>query len=231
MNPHNPFFHEERHAPLGVAAGRPITVCGVGALGGNIAETLARMGFTQLTLIDRDRVEARNLSTQPYMRGEIGAPKARALATMLYRAVGCRVTPIVVELTEQNAARLLDGSVLVVDAFDNSAARGAVSTATRAAGLSCLHVGFSSDGLYGSGLWEPGYRVPRDGMSDACDYPLTRPLALVLAALAARAIRVNLAEGLRRDVEVTWTGLGVSEHSAPPAQPALFTASSPSATL
>ena len=45
----SPFFHEERHASLAAAADRLITVCGVGALGGNLAETLARMGFRYLS--------------------------------------------------------------------------------------------------------------------------------------------------------------------------------------
>ena len=202
LGPNSPFFHEQRHAPL--AAGTLITVCGAGALGGNLAETLARMGHGRLRLVDRDRVETRNLSTQPYTRAEVGAPKARALATTLYRAVQARVEPVARELTSENAAELLAGSALVVDAFDNSAARGAVSTATRRLGIACLHVGFSADGLYGGGIWEPGYRVPSDVPGDPCDYPLTRPLALVLAALAARAITRYLADGLREDFELTW---------------------------
>lgn len=202
LDPNSPFFHEQRHAPL--APGGLITVCGAGALGGNLAETLARMGHGRLRLVDRDRVETRNLSTQPYTRAEVGAPKARALATTLYRAVQSKVEPVARELTGENAAELLAGSALVVDALDNSAARGAVSAASRRLGIACLHVGFSADGLYGSGIWEPGYGVPSDVPGDPCDYPLTRPLALVLAALAARAITRYLADGLREDFELTW---------------------------
>jgi hypothetical protein len=210
LNPNSPFFHEERHAPLAPFAGRPVTVCGAGALGGNLAETLARMGFARLKVIDRDRVEGRNLSTQPYLRGEVGAPKARALANTLYRAVGAKVEPVVVELTAANAAEQLRGSELVVDAFDNQAARAAVSAAARELGLPCLHVGFGADGLYGSGVWEPGYQVPRDTLDDPCDYPLTRPLALMLAALAARAIREHFAEDRRLDFELTWEDLRIT---------------------
>ncbi len=40
-----------------------VTVCGAGALGANLAENLARQGFTRIRVIDRDRVEERNLST------------------------------------------------------------------------------------------------------------------------------------------------------------------------
>ena len=35
----------------------PVTICGAGALGANIAENLARSGFDKLTVIDRDRIE------------------------------------------------------------------------------------------------------------------------------------------------------------------------------
>jgi len=216
LNPNSPFFHEERHALLAPFLNHPITVCGAGALGGNLTETLARMGFARLKLIDKDRVEMRNLSTQPYSRAEVGAPKARALANTLYRAVQAKVEPVVVELTAKNAANLLLGSALVVDAFDNREGRSVVSETTRALSLPCLHIGFSADGLYGSGIWEPHYRLPQEVPGDPCDYPLTRPLTLMLASLVARAIVDFFREGQHWDVELTWNDLkiGYTEHGA-----------------
>src|ERR1043166_2978741 len=127
LNPNSPFFHEQRHASLEAFASKSITICGAGALGGNLAETLARMGFSRIKLIDKDRVEMRNLSTQPYSRAEVGSPKARALANMLYRAVQAKLEPMAVELTSANAINLLKESALVVDAFDNHAGRAAIS--------------------------------------------------------------------------------------------------------
>src|SRR5690242_15169044 len=162
LNHNSPFFHEERHASLAAFTDRPVTICGAGALGGNLTETLARMGFSRLRLIDKDRVEMRNLSTQPYSRAEVGAPKAHALANMLYRAVQAKLEPMVVELTSANAINLLKESALVVDAFDNHAGRAAISATSRALTLPCLHIGFSADRLYGSGLWEPEYQVPQE---------------------------------------------------------------------
>ncbi|MDQ2902052.1 MAG: ThiF family adenylyltransferase [Chloroflexota bacterium] len=209
LNPNSPFFHEERHASLAPFAGQRITICGAGTLGGNLAEMLARMGFTRLTLIDKDRVEMRNLSTQPYSRAEVGAPKARALANMLYRSVQAKLEPAVVELTSTNSESLLRESALVIDAFDNRAARLVVSDTARALQLPCLHIGFSPDGLYGSGIWEPHYLVPQAVPGDPCDYPLTRPLALMLTALAARAICDLFSQGQRHDFELTWNDLKI----------------------
>src|SRR4028118_534557 len=96
------FFHEQLHRTPAVMAKireLPVTVCGAGALGANITENLARAGFAQLKVIDRDRIEERNLSTQPYYRSDVGAFKAKILANTLYRALGVKVEAKTKELT------------------------------------------------------------------------------------------------------------------------------------
>lgn len=211
LNPNSPFFHEERHATLAPFVDRRITICGAGALGGTLTEALARMGLRSIKLIDRDRVDMRNLSTQPYSRAEVGVPKARALANSLYRSVQARIEPIVSELTTDNAEALLKESALIVDAFDNRLGRVAISKAALALELPCLHIGFSGDGLYGSGHWEPGYQIPQQTAGDPCDYPLTRPFAMTLSALAARAIVDFLRGGQTGNFELTWNDLKISK--------------------
>ena len=54
--------------------------CGIGS---NIAECLLRIGFENLTLIDGDIVELTNLNRQNYLKSDVGAPKADALAKRL----------------------------------------------------------------------------------------------------------------------------------------------------
>jgi hypothetical protein len=165
------------------------------------------MGFTHLSVIDRDRVELRNLSTQPYSRGEAGAPKARALANTLYRAVQAKIVPIELELTTTNAEKLLDKSQLIIEAFDNRTARAAVSGVARAQNIPCLHIGFSPDGLYGNGVWEPAYRIAGEATGDPCDYPLTRPFALLIASMTVRSVVDFLRNGQRNSFEITWNDL------------------------
>ncbi|GAB4201062.1 MAG: hypothetical protein OHK0022_22720 [Roseiflexaceae bacterium] len=203
------FLHEQRYRDLSHALDRLITICGAGALGANLAESLARMGLRQLRVIDRDRIEAHNLSTQPWTQQDVGAPKARVLATALYRAVGARVDPRYVELTPANAATLLGGSALVVDAFDNLPARRAVAQAAQALGLPCLHLALATSGDYGCGLWDDAYHTEANTPAlaatapDTCDYPLTRPLALLVAAAGAETLAAHLHDGSRRGFEVT----------------------------
>ena len=51
-----------------------VTVIGVGAIGRQVALQLAAIGATRLQLIDFDRVEATNVTTQGYFTSDIGQP-------------------------------------------------------------------------------------------------------------------------------------------------------------
>lgn len=201
------FLHEQRYRDLGAAADRLVTICGAGALGANLAESLARMGLRRLRVIDRDRVAAHNLSTQPWAQQDIGAAKARVLAASLYRAVGARVDARVIELAARNAAELLAESSLVVDAFDNLPSRRAVAEAAAQAGAACVHIALAPGGDYGCGLWDGDYALDVEpgavGAADTCDYPLTRPLALLVSAAAAEVCVDYLLSNARRGFELT----------------------------
>ncbi len=164
----------------------PVTVCGAGALGSNIVEGLARQGFARLKVIDRDRIEERNLSTQPYYTSDIGAFKAKIMANSLYRALGVKVEAVVEELTAQNAAKLLGMQALIVDTFDNSVSRQVVKEYCTNANLECLHVGLASD--YAEVIWNACYRVPSAVNDDNCDYPLARNLVMLAVAVACEVI-------------------------------------------
>ena len=52
-----------------------LVLCGAGAVGSNLADNLARQGFTALTAIDHDRVEGHNVGTQLYGEAEVGVWK------------------------------------------------------------------------------------------------------------------------------------------------------------
>ena len=206
----NFFLHEQVYRDLSAIAERRVTLCGAGALGANLAEHLARMGLRRLRVVDRDTVEAQNLSTQPWQTQDVGAPKVRILANMLHRAVGARVEGQHVELTTSNAAKLLVDSALIVDAFDNIPARAAVAAAATRLGVPCLHIALGGAGDYGCGLWDGAYVLPEATTApDRCDYPLTRPLAMLVAATAAEVIVNFLLEGTRRGFEVTLRDLRV----------------------
>jgi len=178
-----------------------LTVCGAGALGANITENLARAGFGKLVAIDRDRIEERNLSTQPYYKSDIGAYKVKILSNTLYRALGVTIDGRAKELTATNAPQLLRDTTLVIDTFDNSVARQAVKDYCKEAQLPCLHVGLASD--YAEVIWNDIYRVPSPANDDVCDYPLARNLVMLAVAVACEVLINFVASGQQQSFTVT----------------------------
>lgn len=70
-------FNPEDHKDLRIA------IVGVGGIGSNVAFSLAKTGFMNLTLIDMDTVSVENLGSQLYKKEQIDQPKVSALASNL----------------------------------------------------------------------------------------------------------------------------------------------------
>jgi molybdopterin-synthase adenylyltransferase len=204
------FFHEQLYrtsATMAQLRDYPVTVCGAGAVGANLTENLARTGFQHLKVIDRDRIEERNLSTQPYYRSDVGAFKAKILSNSLYRALGVKVAAETKELTAANAKQLLDKTTLIIDAFDNSVARQVLKEYSDATQVPCLHVGLA--GSYAEVIWNPDYRVPSPNQDDICDYPLARNLVLLAVSIASEALIKFITTGETQSFTVTLKDLAI----------------------
>lgn len=204
------FFHEQLYRTDAVMAklkNYAITICGAGALGANLAENLARSGFGKLKVIDCDRIEERNLSTQPYYRSDVGAFKAKILANNLYRAIRIKVEAETKELTSANVAQLPKDSQLIIDVFDNSMARQAVKDYAHHSGIFCLHAGLSTD--YAEVIWNHVYRVPSDANNDVCDYPLARNLVMLCVAVTCETIVFFIETGKQHNFTITLKDLTI----------------------
>lgn len=198
------FHHEELYRgreQLAKLGGLRVVLCGAGALGSNLAETLARQGFTQLRVIDRERVEEHNVNTQVYGLSDVGTWKVESLRNRIFRAVNVEIEALRKELTSQNAKTLLKDAGVVVDTFDNSKSRALAQTSCLALNLPCLHVGLYAD--YGEALWDEHYRVPKDVAGDVCDYPLARNAVLLAATIAAEVLVRFALEGRRENYLAT----------------------------
>jgi sulfur carrier protein ThiS adenylyltransferase len=62
-----------------------ITVIGAGAIGRQVAVQLAAIGAKQLQLVDFDRVEASNVTTQGYLACDVGSLKVDATAGAIWQ--------------------------------------------------------------------------------------------------------------------------------------------------
>lgn len=207
------FFHEQlqrTQRTMEKLHDFPVTICGAGALGANLCENLARIGFAKLRVIDRDRIEERNLSTQPYFRTDIGAQKAKILANNLYRALATKVDAKTEELTINNVGKLLAASKLVVEVFDNSKSRQVVKDFCQLNNLACLHVGLA--GSYAEIIWNEHYRVPSPNQDDICDYPLTRNLVMLAVAVASETIVAFIDKGMKENFTITLTDFSIQAY-------------------
>src|SRR5688500_6833006 len=98
-------------------------VCGCGALGSVVAETLVRAGVGVVRLVDRDFLELNNLQRQVlFDEDDVAArlPKAIAAANKLRRINSeIKIAPVVADVTYRNIAKLASDVDVIVDGTDN----------------------------------------------------------------------------------------------------------------
>ncbi len=114
-----------------------VLIVGAGAVGGFVAEELARIGISPLWLVDRDVLEVENLIRHPLGAQSLGQPKASALAAKISRdfplceAIG--LDDDFLELPEEERIHLVRLADVVVAATDNFACQQQVNRACLAA--------------------------------------------------------------------------------------------------
>lgn len=95
----------------------PITLIGCGGIGSPTALTLAKVGCSDLILIDPDSVEEHNLPNQVFRLEDIGRSKVSACKEIIADFSPCKVTAIQANVDHQPLAGI------VISAVDSMAAR------------------------------------------------------------------------------------------------------------
>lgn len=127
-------FGPESQARLGAAR---VLVVGAGGLGSPATMYLAAAGIGRLTLVDQDVVDVTNLHRQLlYDTADVGRPKLDVARERLH-AINPSLTIAThnKRLTASNAAELVNGHDVVIDATDNFPTRYAINDACVAAGV------------------------------------------------------------------------------------------------
>lgn len=114
-----------------------VAIVGMGGVGGPAALYLAAAGIGTLRLIDDDLVGLSNLQRQiSFATDDVGRPKVEAgSAALTALNPHVHIEPVAERLTDDNAARLIEGCDLVIDGTDDFTARFAVNVACVAAGI------------------------------------------------------------------------------------------------
>jgi adenylyltransferase/sulfurtransferase len=203
------YVRQMRYAPLGEAGQRRlcdarVLLCGCGALGSVIANTLVRAGVGFLRIVDRDFLELNNLQRQVlYDEEDVRAslPKAVAAAEKLRRINSqVAIEPHVADVDSTSILRLCDGVDMILDGTDNFETRYLVNDAAVKLGIPWV---------YGGCIGDEGQTmtiVPRDtaclrclmpeppppGATPTCDSAgILAPIINVIASLQANeAIKI-----------------------------------------
>src|SRR3989344_4934178 len=99
-------------------------IIGLGALGTNTANLLARAGVENLVLVDGDRIEESNLQRQTlFTEKDVGRLKAEAAKEKLNEINSKVKVKINKVFLSENNVSLLDDADLIIDCTDNMEAR------------------------------------------------------------------------------------------------------------
>ena len=108
--------------PAAKLAEQRVTVVGVGAIGRQVALQLAAIGVRRMQLVDFDRVDATNVTTQGYFQADIGQPKVQAMAAAI-----ARLDPTIeVDLVDDRYRPSLDLGSALFCCVDSIEARSAI---------------------------------------------------------------------------------------------------------
>jgi adenylyltransferase/sulfurtransferase len=122
-----------------------VLLCGCGALGTVLADTLARAGVGYMRIVDRDFVELSNLQRQVLFDERDIAdqlPKAVAAAEKLRKInSGIVIEPIVADIDHTNVLQLAEGVDLILDGSDNFEVRFLVNDASLETGIPWIYAG------------------------------------------------------------------------------------------
>ena len=184
-----------------------VLVCGCGALGSVIANTLARAGVGHLRIVDRDFLELNNLQRQVlYTEEDVQSklPKAIAAANHLRRInSSIEVEPIVTDVNFQNIQTLLDGVQVIADGTDNFETRFLLNDAALRFEIPWVYGGcIGSEGQSMTIL--PGQspclrclmpEIPPPGTTPTCDTAgILGPIVNVIASIQANEV-LKIASG------------------------------------
>lgn len=173
-------------------AGSSVLVAGCGGIGGNVVEHLARIGLGAITVADGDSFDESNLNRQILSTPDnLGCSKAQAAAERI-RLIDPSINVMAVPeaVTAENAAGLMKGVDLVIDALDSPGARLMLEDAASEAGVYLVHGAISGWDLQAM-LVPPGSGLLHSLYADAPESGIITSLPMTPAAVAA--IEVSLA--------------------------------------
>ena len=178
-----------------------ILICGVGAIGSNLAALLAcdLKGEHEITVLDKDAIEERNVQagTQFYQKDQVGMSKVEALQYNIYKWYEREVDIVQTNILSGISIPPPD---LVLDCFDNYQARDFIQYLWMNSKWNLLHLRFSDQFTFAI-EWAENYKVPTDITSgfDICEMEGASSFIKMVASLGSLVVQEYLKNGSKRE--------------------------------
>lgn len=172
-----------------------VDIVGVGALGSHVVQLL-RNEDIDLSIIDFDRVEMKNIASQFHAANQIGKKKVMSLSRSMQFLFKRTITATPHKLTQDNVYDLLGDDDLVIDCLDNAESRRVVQGFCLEHNIACLHGALDAAGSFGRVIWSERFRIDEEGAQGAatCEDGEFLPFIALTAAYIARSAQLFLRE-------------------------------------
>lgn len=188
-----------------------IVLCGAGALG-STALTLLRNIDAQITVVDFDRVQTKNLAAQAFVKPSLGKNKASALKAQMQSFYGKRLEARPVRLERTNVDQLCSPASLLIECFDNAQSRRLISAFAQRRGVPLLHGAMAEDASFAVARWDERFVADEEDTpgQPTCEGGAHLPFIGLVGAAIARCAQVFLESGEKRDAIITSDGIEFS---------------------
>jgi len=183
---------------------KSIVIIGAGALGSHLV-LLARNWKVQLTVIDFDKVEQRNIESQFHTKIALRRHKVQSLQQSMQGLFGLRLVVNPRKVGAGNVEALLGGADLVIDCTDNIEARQVIRGFVKERGIPCLHGALSAGGDFGLVAWTEDFVPDAEGEPGqaTCENGDQLPFFALAAAQMALTVQAYLTDGIKRSHQFT----------------------------
>ncbi len=179
-----------------------IGIAGAGGIGSNVARLLAQAGVSHVRVVDFDSVEISNLNRQFYSVDQLGQSKVVCLKKNLQGICPAMIVEPIEQCMEQgDAAKLFSDCGLVVEGFDDKAAKKNLIEDLAGSGIPIV----SASGIAGRDM--AGVRVRQIGdcsivgdfSTDVEQAALFPPKIAMIAAMMAGFVLELIRSGLNEE--------------------------------
>lgn len=178
-----------------------ILIVGVGALGSHLSLFLRNY---QLSIIDFDKVETKNVLSQFHAKSYVGKSKVESLSKTLSFLFGTKLSVTPHKLTKDNVKTVLSGHDIIIDCLDNAEARILIQTFVRTNNVPCLHGALAPNGEMGRAIWDEEFTIDSEQNVGAatCENGDHLPFISLVSATLARSVDEYIKSGKKLSYNV-----------------------------